>query len=129
MIGEIDTEVAATVFAEAINLNTEYGKYILKKNFKTMELINLKSQQYVRLNDNKALQQQMAVKVFVAPPLTLQSGNKRLIPQHTEEANKKRNPNERQFEPLNTSLYQIYIENKDFGIFRTLRPIKVPLKK
>ena len=34
----------------------ECGKYIFKKNFKTMELINLKSQQYVRLEDNEVLQ-------------------------------------------------------------------------
>lgn len=57
LIGKVDKEVIVVAFAEAVNLNMEYDKYILKKNFKTMELINLKSQQYVRLDNNEALQQ------------------------------------------------------------------------
>lgn len=61
-------EVTTTAFANELNLNTKWGKYILKKNFKTIELINLKSQQYVKLDGNKALQQQMATKVSVASP-------------------------------------------------------------
>ncbi|KAK9199585.1 hypothetical protein WN944_014777 [Citrus x changshan-huyou] len=42
-----------------------------------MELIHLKSQQYVRLEDNEALQQQMTAKFSVAPPPTPQDGGKR----------------------------------------------------
>ncbi|KAL9457732.1 hypothetical protein AB3S75_006725 [Citrus x aurantiifolia] len=90
LIGKVDKEVIVVAFAEAVNLNMEYDKYILKKNFKTMELSNLKSQQYVRLDNNEALQQQMAAKVSVVPPPTPQSGSKHLIPQHIEEANKKK---------------------------------------
>lgn len=56
LIEKVDIEVATAAFAKAVNLNTKYRKYILKKNFKTMELIALKSQQYVKLDINKALQ-------------------------------------------------------------------------
>lgn len=35
-----------------------------------MELVNLKSQQYMRVDDYKALHQQQAVKVFLSPPIT-----------------------------------------------------------
>ena len=107
LIRKVDTKVAVAAFSKVVNLNTEYGKYILKKNFKTMELINLKSQQYIRLEDNEALQQQMDAKVFVTPPPTPQGGGKRPIPQYTEEAKKRRKPDESKFEPLNASLYQI----------------------
>lgn len=40
LIGKVDKEVIVVAFAEAVNLNMECDKYILKKNFKTMELIN-----------------------------------------------------------------------------------------
>ena len=56
LIGKVDKEVIVVAFAKVVNLNMEYDKYILKKIFKTMELINLKSQQYVRLDNNEALQ-------------------------------------------------------------------------
>ncbi|KAL9437036.1 hypothetical protein AB3S75_022973 [Citrus x aurantiifolia] len=93
-----------------------------------MELIHWKSQQYVRLEDNKALQQQITVKVSVAPPPTPQDGGKRSMLQRMEEENKRRKPDERQFEPLNASLYQNWMENNDSGIFHTPGPIKAPLE-
>ena len=88
----------------------------------------MKSQQYVRLEDNEALQQQMTAKVFVAPPPTPQDSGKRSMLQRTEEENKRRKLDERQFKPLNASLYQNWMENNDSRIFHTLGPIKAPLE-
>lgn len=64
MIGKVNMKGAVATFPKVVNLSTKYGKYILKKNFKTMELINLKSQQYMRLTiispyNNKCLQRFM----------------------------------------------------------------------
>lgn len=70
----------------------------------------------------------MATKVSVSSPSTSQSGSKR-SPQCTKEANKRNKLDERQFEPLNTSLYQILMESKDTRIFDTPRPIIAPLEK
>lgn len=44
LIGIVDTEVVADAFTKAINLHPKYRKFVLIKNFKTMQLINPMSQ-------------------------------------------------------------------------------------